>query len=412
MRRAGVLLCALVLFSLPAAAYNGRVTDAVTGKAIPGAWVTLHDKAVRTDQEGLFEIDGQGQTLGVRACGHRRAEVATDDLTNGRDIALDPFRPKGLYLSFFGVGNGNLRQAALNLIRKTELNTLVVDVKGDRGMVAYRSSVPLAARVGAQKIITVRDIKGLIASLRAAGIYTIARIVVYKDDPLASARPDLALKTPSGRIWRDREGLAWVDPFKQEVRDYNIAIAVEAARNGFDEIQFDYVRFPDAQGVAFSAPDTERERIKAVSEFLVEARRALTPYNVFLAADIFGYVCWNLNDTGIGQRLEDLAPLVDYLSPMLYPSGFRYGIPGYRDPVANPYEVVYLSLKRAEERTHLPPARFRPWLQAFKDYAFDRRPFGEREIRAQIRAAETFGTDGWMLWNPRNVYSAEGLREK
>jgi hypothetical protein len=388
------------------------VTDAATGKPISGAWVTLRDKAVQTDRDGLFEIDGQGQTIGVRAWGHRRAEVATDGLANGRDIALDPFAPKGLYLSFFGVGSTALRQSALKLIRETELNAVVIDVKGDRGMVAYRSDVPLAARVGAQKLITVRDIKGLLASLRAAGIYTIARIVVYKDNPLASARPDLALKTPSGRIWRDRESLAWVDPFKQEVRDYNIAIAVEAARNGFDEIQFDYVRFPDAQGVEFSAPDTERERIKAVSQFLAEARRALTPYNVFLAADIFGYVCWNLNDTGIGQRLEELAPLVDYLSPMLYPSGFRYGIPGYRNPMANPYEVVYLSLKRAEERTHLPSGRFRPWLQAFKDYAFDRRSFREREIRAQIQAAEAFGTDGWMIWNPRNVYSAEGLRKE
>lgn len=411
-RLLAALLCALLPLSQPAAAHSGRVIDAVSRQPIPGALVTLHDKTVRADGNGLFEIHGEGERIGIRAYGYRRAEVAAGGLGNGQDIPLAPFRPKALYLSFFGIGNTTLRQSALKLIRETELNALVMDVKGDRGMVAYRSAVPLAARVGAQKLITVRDLKGLIASLRQAGIYTIARIVVYKDDPLASARPDLALKTPSGQIWRDREGLAWVDPFKQEVRDYNIAIAVEAARNGFDEIQFDYVRFPDAQGLRFSTPGTEQSRIKAVSQFLVQARQALTPYNVFLAADIFGYVCWNLNDTGIGQRLEDLAPLVDYVSPMLYPSGFRYGIPGYPNPVANPYEVVYLSLKRAEQRTHLPPERFRPWLQAFKDYAFDRRPFREREIREQVRAAEASGADGWMMWNPRNVYSAEGLRKE
>jgi hypothetical protein len=171
-------------------------------------------------------------------------------------------------------------------------------------------------------------------------------------------------------MWHDREELAWVDPFKKEVWDYNIDIAVEAAQHGFDEIQFDYVRFPDAIGLQFSMPNTEENRLKAISGFLTEARRRLVPYNVFLAADIFGYVCWNLSDTSIGQGIEDLAPLVDSLSPMLYPSGFRYGIPGYRIPVSHPHEIVYLSLKRAKERTRLPSIRFRPWLQAFKEIHF------------------------------------------
>jgi hypothetical protein len=161
-------------------------------------------------------------------------------------------------------------------------------------------------------------------------------------------------------------------------------------------------------------PNTEMNRIGAISGFLTEARKRLVPYNVFLAADIFGYVCWNLNDTSIGQRLEDLAYLVDYLSPMLYPSGFQYGIPGYRIPVVHPHEIVYLSLKRAKERTRLPSIRFRPWLQAFRDYAFDGRYFTGAEVREQINAAEEFGSDGWMLWNPGNVYSgsADGLKRK
>jgi hypothetical protein len=133
------------------------------------------------------------------------------------------------------------------------------------------------------------------------------------------------------------------------------------------------------------------------------------PYNVFLAADIFGYVCWNYGDTGIGQNIEQLAPLLDYISPMLYPSGFHVGIPGIADPVAHPYEIVYRSLTRARERTGLPGVRFRPWLQAFRDYAFDRRPFTGREIGLQIKAANDFGTNGWMLWNPSNIYSLDGL---
>jgi hypothetical protein len=117
-----------------------------------------------------------------------------------------------------------------------------------------------------------------------------------------------------------------------------------------------------------------------------------------------------LDDTGIGQRLEELAPELDYISPMLYPSAFQFGIPGYRDPVGHPYEIVLRSLEQARDRTHIPGNRFRPWLQAFPDYAFDRRNFGAAEIQSQISAADLFGSNGWMLWNPRNEYSASGLR--
>src|SRR4030067_1787938 len=254
--------------------------------------------------------------------------------------------------------------------------------------------------------------RGLIGSLKNEGIYTIARIVVFKDNLLANHRPDLAVKDLNERIWHDRERLAWVDPFKKEVWEYIIQIAVEAAQQGFDEIQFYYIRFPDALPVLFSMPNTMENRVKAISRFLMEARKRLLPYNVFLSADIFGYVCWNLNDTSIGQTLEDLTPHLDYLSPMLYPSGFQYGIPGYRIHTTHPYEIVYLSLKKAQERTGLSPFRFRPWLQAFRDYAFDRRVFEEREIREQINGVERFGSHGWLLWNPQNIYSRQGLKRE
>ena len=130
---------------------------------------------------------------------------------------------------------------------------------------------------------------------------------------------------------------------------------------------------------------------------------------MFLSADVFGYICWNTGDTGIGQKIDALAGPLDYISPMLYPSGFMYGIPKYRDPVAHPYEIVRFSLDRARERTKLEPVRFRPWLQAFADYAFDKRQFGEEQIQAQIRAAQSFGADGWLLWNPRNIFSADAI---
>jgi hypothetical protein len=173
---------------------------------------------------------------------------------------------------------------------------------------------------------------------------------------------------------------------------------------GFDEIQFDYVRFPDRRGVVFGVANNEANRVAAISGFIAAARQRLAPYNVFLSADLFGYVAWNQNDTDIGQTLASVAPNVDYISLMLYPSGFQFGIPGYRNPVANPYETVHLTLKRASQRTGLAPVHFRPWLQAFKDYAFDKRHFTKDEIKAQVRASEQFGSSGWMLWNPRNAY--------
>jgi hypothetical protein len=405
--------CALVLLLAAAAEpmRRGRVFDANTGHPLEDAIVGLGDAVTRTDKDGNFEIRGPLPQLGARAYGYGRTQF---DLTPHQeprhDIRLKPIAPKALYLSFYGIGNRTLRESALDLIEMTELNALVIDVKGDRGGISYMSAIRLASQIGAQDVITIKDIDGLLKSLRERGIYTIARIVVFKDEPLASARPDLAVKLPSGAVWSDREGLSWTDPFKKEVWDYNIAVAVEAAQHGFDEIQYDYLRFPDARGLVFSMPNTEVNRVKAIAEFLQTARQKLIPYNVFLAADLFGYVCWNLDDTGIGQTLDNVSPHLDYLSPMLYPSGFQFGIPGYKDPVAHPYEIVYRSLVRARERRGLLSVRFRPWLQAFRDYAFDRRPYTGREIMQQIKAAEDFGSNGWMLWNPRNEYSPQGLR--
>ena len=418
-----IFIIAVVVFVMSRASASGYITGKVidnsTLQPIKGAIVTINDYIVETDEKGIFKIKTAAQKVSVRAYGYSRTEQLITEppllispfYSTSLTIKLAPFTPKALYLSFYGAGSKTLREAALQLIVTTELNALVIDVKGDMGMIPYKSSVPLASQIGAQKIITVKDIKGLLKTFKDKGIYTIARIVTFKDNLLAEARPDLAIKTAGGQIWRDKERLAWVDPSKKDVWDYNLDIAVEAAQNGFDEIQFDYVRFPDTKGLSFSVENTEGNRVNAISGFLTEAKKKLTPYNVFLSADLFGYVTWNLNDTFIGQKLENLVPILDYFSPMLYPSGFQFGIPGYRIPVSHSYEIIYLTLKRGQERTRLQPVRFRPWLQAFKDYAFDRRQFTGKEIKEQIDAAEKFGSHGWMLWNPRNIYTADGLKK-
>lgn len=403
---------ALAASVAPAAQISGFVRDDSGKRPIANAIITLGNTAVRSLADGSFSVSGAGPVVQVRASGYDRRSFSLSRSAHTLNATLHRFAPKALYLTVYGVGAPQFRDNALRLIETTELNALVVDLKGDAGIVPFPAKTRLAQEVGARRLTTIPDLADFAARMHARSIYLIGRIVVFKDNPLALCMPRLAVKTAGGAIWRDRERLAWVDPFRQEVRDYNIALAEEAAQAGFDEIQFDYVRFPDAPGLRFSEESTAQSRQRAIKLLLQQARERLARYNVFIAADIFGYVCWNANDTGIGQVIEELAPALDYTSPMLYPSGFQYGIPNFRDPVAHPFEIVSHSLARATERTGLAGTRFRPWLQAFPDYAFDHRVFGAAEIRDQIRAAEQSGSDGWMLWNARNLYTAAGLAAK
>lgn len=405
-----LLATTLALALPPARSIDGFVYSQAGQGAIAGATVTAGGASTLTDAAGHFHLAAPGPGLAVRAPGYARRQLAAAGDGAPLRLELTPFQAKALYLSAYGIGSDALREAALELVKQTELNALVIDVKSDRGMIPYASSIALAERIGAQKVRTVKDMPALIAQLHQKNIYLIARIVVFKDDPLANARPDLALKNHQGQLWRDGEELSWVDPMRQEVWQYNLDIAEEAARLGFDEIQFDYVRFPDAPGVQYAQPSTQASRVDAIGGFLGAARRRLAPYNVFIAADIFGYVLWNTDDTAIGQQLERLTDALDYICPMLYPSGFKWGIPNYRNPLDHPYDIVYRSLQRAKQRTNLDGARFRPWLQGFSDYAFDHRPFGAAEVQAQIDGAEAAQASGWMLWNPRNRYSSGGLQ--
>ena len=386
---------------------TGTVVDSRTHTGIANAWVTMGEHVQRTDSNGRFQIERlEPGYIAARALGYSRTRVP---LRANMQIVLEPLRVRGLYLSFWGVGSKLLRTEVLDTIARAQLNAVVIDVKGDRGLISIKNGSTIAAEIGANKAVTIPDSAALINDLHQRGLYCIARIVVFKDDPLARTHPDLAVKTAQNRLFIDREGLAWTDPFKESVWDYNIGIALEAAKAGFDEIQFDYVRFPDQKGLQFSKPNNEANRRQAITEFLLTARRRLAEHNVFLAADNFGYVCWNLDDTGIGQCFSDVGAVADYICPMLYPSSFQFGIPGLRNPLSDPYRIVFASLQRAKQRTDFSSLVFRPWLQAFSDYAFDHRKFGKEQLEQQIKAAEDAGSDGWLLWDPRNRYDSSAL---
>lgn len=384
---------------------NGTVFDKKSGQPIKNAIIVSDSREYRTDANGTFRIPAS-KFIGVRAVGYERKFYTT-----GGNMRLDVITPKVLYLSSLGATNRKIMCNAKELIKTTEINALVVDIKMDRGQIAYKTDNETANEIGAQNIVVIKDLGKFVSDLKKEKIYTIARIVSFKDTPFITANPHLGVKKSDGTLFKDKEGLYWIDASQRDGWEYIVSIAKESAKAGFDEIQFDYVRFPDAKGVKFSVENNQAERVKAISGFLEYARANLTPYNVFISADVFGYVSWHDADIDIGQRIDSIMPFVDYISPMLYPSGFNHGIPGYRNPVAANYEIVKLSLDRALQKADTTPLSYRPWLQAFRDYAYDRRIYGEKEIRDQIRASEDFGSCGWILWNPRNVYTAAGLKK-
>ena len=393
---------------------EGQVLNAATRNPIAGASINSGPVEIRTDGEGRFTLPAPQFPLIVKAPGHERLtlEFGISPVT----IPLKPKVIKAAYLTYYGVGDKGIRGRVFELLNRTELNGVVIDVKGDRGWIPYRTEVPLAQEAGAQGPVIIKEFDQMLADLKARGVYTIARIVVFKDNVLAHRKPEWAvIDTRTDQPWLDREGLAWLDPFREEVWGYAIAVAREAAQKGFDEIQFDYVRFPTDGKLAaarYSKPNTRETRLRAIAGFLARTRKELAPLGVFLAADIFGYTAFNENDTDIGQRVEDLAEHLDYFSPMVYPSGYHLGIPRYRNPVEHPYEVVFESIKLLRKRTAGFPVKVRPWIQDFRDYAFDRRPFGVKEVRAQVQAADDAGATGWMLWNPRNDYTVAALQPK
>jgi hypothetical protein len=394
---------------------TGKVLDG-DHQPLEGAALVLDGKEYRTGPDGTFTFEGapSSTALLVKMPGFEKATV--EPQRSSVEVVLRPQVIKAAYLTYFGVGDRSIRSRVLDLTARTELNAVVIDVKGDRGWIVYPTQVPKALVVGAQGPATLRDFDAIMSELKSRGIYAIARIVTFKDNILAKYRPDLAIiDTRTGQPWIDNERLAWVDPFHEEVWDYNIAIAREAVRRGFDEVQFDYVRFPTDGRLAaakYSKPNTKETRLPTIAAFLERARRELGAMGAFVAADVFGYTAFNENDTDIGQRIEELSPHLDYISPMVYPSGYQRGIPGYKNPVEHPYEVVFESVRLIRKRSTHTQVRVRPWLQDFRDYAFDRRPFGVTQILAQIKGAYDAGAAGWMLWNPRNDYTGAALREK
>ncbi|HET7480904.1 MAG TPA: putative glycoside hydrolase [Rubrobacteraceae bacterium] len=328
-----------------------------------------------------------------------------DDLTTWGDSA-DPV--KAIYLTAYNAGSANL-EAYLKLLDRTELNAVVVDVKDVTGEVMYPSKVPLANEIGATR--QVLDLKSLTKQLKERDVYAIARVAVFEDDILPRQRPDLAVTDSStGAPWLNDAGQTWANQYNKEVWKYNVAVAKEAARAGFDEIQFDYIRFPSdgPMETIDYGKETYPKQQEALAAFLKYADSELHPMGVRVASDVFGLAATE-DGAGVGQYIDTLAPYLDVVCPMAYPSHYPPGSYGYDDPNSEPYKVIEHTMTDFEKKTKdaNPGIEIRPWLQ---DFTLGTPPYGPEEVRAQMDAVYDSGATGWLLWNADNDYTEMALK--
>lgn len=389
---------------------EGELSGVVTGEngePIANAVVVASGLVAHTDAAGTFNLPFEDPSAQVHVFASGYADVWIDAQT-GTSLAIPMIRQdiKALYLTGANLADQAAIDALVRIIDATEANALVVDIK--EGAVYYDTSVQFFVDAGA--VTPVFDPKAMVEMLHQHGIYAIARLVVFNDPIVAEYRPDLAVQDTNGGVWRGANGGAWVNPFYRELWDANIALAVEAADLGFDEIQYDYVRFPsdgDLTTAEFGDNYNEEGRVGAIVEFLKLSKEALEPLGAKLAADVFGIVAVYPEDQGIGQRLADFAPYVDYLCPMIYPSHFEDGSIGVSGaPNAYPYETVEITMYLGMQKIEGMELKMRPWLQ---DFTMGDPPYGPAEVRAQIDATMEYGASGWMLWNARGEVTVEAL---
>jgi hypothetical protein len=289
-------------------------------------------------------------------------------------------------------------------LEKDGLTALELDVKDENGQVGFvPSSVPLARSVGAAR--DYYEPREVARRIHERGVYLIGRIVVFEDPFLSRGRPDLAIRRSDGSVWRDAAGLGWTNPYDRRVWKYNVDIATAAARAGFDEIMFDYVRFPSDGDVDAAVYDNRGSLAKrdAIPAFLRYAKRRLAQYDVRVAAAVFGLS--GARDLGIGQLPKRMAPHLDTVYAMTYPSLFGPGELGLQDPSTSPGATVARALRRFELALRDQDALVVPWVQ---DFSFTV-PYGLDEVRAQIEAARLSGAKGYMLWNAEGIYTEGAL---
>lgn len=355
-----------------------------------------------------------------------------------------PKSVKAIYMTQCVVGTPTFRDKLVRLAEETEINAIVIDIKDYTGRLGFVSENPELKDALSENCYA-PDMKEFIKAINEKGIYAIARITVFQDPTFALKRPDLAVQKESDRsTWKDYKGLSFIDVGAREAWDYILAISREAYEIGFDELNYDYIRFPSdgpmwdiyypfSEERVTNNPDTGKAEI--LEEFFAYLNDGLSDLDVVTSADLFGMVTTNTDDLNIGQQLERALPYFDYIAPMIYPSHYPTGFNGWVNPNEHIYDVISYTMTKGIERITAtsttvetlkvsvpistttipllyvkkayPATKFRPWLQDF-DYGGN---YDETEVRAQIQAAYDVGLDSWMLWSSSNIYT-EGALEK
>ncbi|MHB1355707.1 MAG: putative glycoside hydrolase [Anaerolineae bacterium] len=393
----------------------GQIRASDSGQPISGAVILAYTVdpeplVLHSDENGRFYYaeDAKVEKILVRVPGYERLSLPITK-TGLIRIDLAPFAAKALYVPFGLLYDRAAFEGILDLIKDTEANAIVVDLKDDWATTAWQSNLPLAIEINAYNK-HVMDAKDIIKLAHERGIYVIGRLVVFKDDLLATAYPEYAVKRRSGGYYVDLEGLMWVDPFRKEVQDYNIGLALELAAMGIDEVQYDYIRFPSdgsVEGLLYSQEANYESRTSALSDFIGRTHAALMKTPTFFSVDVFGLVPWVEpgNDMGIGQTMEGIAPNVDYLCPMLYPTTFGPGELGYANPGIYPYEIIYRTVMEAHKRSTV---KVRPWLQHYTIFGIE---YGPVERLQQRKAADDAGSSGWTYWNAAGWYERSSIEK-
>lgn len=363
-----------------------------------------------------------------------------------------PDSVKAIYMTSCVVSTPSFRNDLVELVEETELNSIMIDIKDFTGTLSYKPLNPELDHMWQATRCGTSQMQKIVSDLNEKGIYVIGRVTVFQDPHLASRRPDLAVKfASSGEVWEDNKGLAFTDVSAREVWDYHIDIAKDAHQIGFDEINFDYIRFPsDGPMRDIHFPFTEdRDKAEALEEFFVYLYENLNQeLGMVTSGDLFGMTTTNFDHLGVGQVLERAMPYFDYLAPMVYPSHYPTGFNDWSNPNLYPYELIYYVLSKGvdrvtSDRTRIEtlafneriyqeeniyneeeevvgteevftgyykkpvydPNKIRPFLQDFK-YGGN---YGPEEVRAQIEATYDVGLHSWMLWAPSNRYTQGAL---
>lgn len=324
---------------------------------------------------------------------------------------------KAIYMTSWVAGTKNLRETLVKIADTKEINSIVIDIKDFSGKIVYSIDGNQRLKDFGSEEVRVSDLRDFIETLHKKNIYVIGRVAVFQDAYFVKHRPDLAVKNKAGTaVWKDRKGISWIDAGAREYWDYIIDIAKESRRIGFDEINFDYIRFPsdgNMQDISFPWSSTTPKSV-ALKNFFSYLHENLKDTGLKTSADLFGMTTTAMDDMGIGQVFENALPYFDYVMPMVYPSHYPPTFMNYKNPAQHPYEVIHFAMKSAVDRrealatsTGQTLAQLRPWLQDF-DLGAD---YGPNEVRAQIKATNDVGLTSWALWSASNKYTIDALQQ-